>query len=41
MAMGATQTITRRVANDWWLTAVGEAPLPTLKLFAQALERRK
>ena len=41
MAMGSTQTITQRVGNDWWLTAVGEAPLSTLRLFAQSLERKK
>lgn len=41
MAMGATQTITKRVGNDWWLTAVGEAPMSTLRLFAQSLERKK
>ncbi len=37
---GATQTLTRRI-QDWWLTAVGEVPPPTLKAFAQSLERRK
>lgn len=37
---GATQTLTRRV-QDWWLTAVGEVPPQTLKLFAQSLERTK
>lgn len=44
MAMGATQTLTRRLPDkggDWWLTAVGEVPPPTLKAFAQSLERRK
>jgi sigma-E factor negative regulatory protein RseB len=44
MAMGATQTLMRRVPDkggDWWLTAVGEVPAPTLKAFAQGLERRK
>lgn len=40
MAMGATQTMTRRV-NDWWLTAVGEVPAQTLQAFVQNLERRK
>lgn len=39
-ASGATQTLTRRI-QDWWLTAVGEVPPPTLKAFAQSLERRK
>jgi sigma-E factor negative regulatory protein RseB len=44
MAMGATQTLTRRLSDktgDWWLTAVGEVPPQTLKAFAQSLERRK
>lgn len=40
-AMGATQTITKKVAEHWWLTAVGEAPIQTLRLFAQSLERKK
>lgn len=40
MAMGATQTLTRRI-NDWWLTAVGEVPPQTLKSFALNLERKK
>jgi sigma-E factor negative regulatory protein RseB len=39
-ASGATQTLTRRV-QDWWVTAVGEVPPPTLKAFAQNLERRR
>lgn len=37
---GATQTMTRRV-QDWWLSAVGEVPPQTLKVFAQNLERTK
>lgn len=39
-SMGATQTLTKRM-DDWWLTAVGEVPAPTLMVFAQQLERRK
>ena len=39
-ASGATQTLTRHV-QDWWLTAVGEVPAATLRVFAQGLERRK
>ncbi|WP_394789486.1 MucB/RseB C-terminal domain-containing protein [Rhodoferax sp.] len=39
-AVGATQSLTRRM-GDWWLTAVGEVPLATLKAFAQGLERKK
>jgi sigma-E factor negative regulatory protein RseB len=40
LAMGATQTLTRR-SGDWWLTVVGEVPAQTLKAFALGLERRK
>lgn len=36
--MGATTTLTRRIGR-WWLTAVGEVPLQTLRAFAQGLER--
>ncbi len=39
-SMGATQTLTKRM-DQWWLTAVGEVPASTLKVFAQQLERRK
>ena len=39
-AMGATQSLTRRI-GDWWLTAVGEVPQATLKAFAHGLERKK
>lgn len=44
MAMGATQTLLKRLGGkmgEWWLTAVGEVPAPTLEAFAQGLERRK
>ncbi|MCW7541805.1 MucB/RseB C-terminal domain-containing protein [Aquabacterium sp. A7-Y] len=40
MSMGATQTLTRRY-RDWWVTAVGEVPPTTLRLFVQGLERKK
>ncbi len=40
LATGATHTLTRRI-GDWWLTAVGEVPVPTLMAFAQGLERNK
>ena len=40
LALGATHTLTRRI-GDWWLTAVGEVPAPTLAAFAQGLERKK
>lgn len=38
-SMGATQTLAKRL-DDWWLTAVGEVPAPTLKIFAQVLKRK-
>lgn len=46
VAMGATHALTRKISDkgdkgEWWLTVVGEVPPPTLKAFAQALERRK
>ncbi len=44
MAMGATNTMTRRVIDktgEWWLTVVGEVPRQTLAAFAQGLERKK
>ena len=45
-AVGATQTLTRKLddpagGREWWLTAVGEVPVGTLKAFAAALERKK
>jgi sigma-E factor negative regulatory protein RseB len=40
MAMGATQSLTRRI-DAWWLTVMGEVPMATLTLFADGLERRK
>lgn len=39
-ALGATHTLTRR-HGSWWITAVGEVPLPTLAAFVQGLERRR
>ncbi len=39
-AVGATQTLMRR-QGAWWVTAVGDVPAGTLKLFANALERRR
>jgi sigma-E factor negative regulatory protein RseB len=39
-SLGATQTLMRR-RGDWWVTLVGDVPLPTLKRFAGSLERRK
>jgi sigma-E factor negative regulatory protein RseB len=39
-SLGATQTLMRR-HGDWWVTLVGDVPLPTLKLFANGLERKK
>lgn len=47
-ATGATHSITRRFVDrqseqsgDWWLTVVGEVPVPVLIGFAQSLERKK
>lgn len=47
-ATGATHSITRRFVDrqseqsgDWWLTVVGEVPVPALIGFAQSLERKK
>lgn len=40
MSMGATHTITRQLGN-YWLTALGEVPMSTLKQFASGLERKK
>lgn len=39
MAMGATQTLMRR-QGDWWITVVGDVPVPTLRSFAFGMERR-
>lgn len=40
LSMGATQTLTERLGNDW-VTAMGEVPLGTLKLFVASLERKR
>ncbi|QHI98038.1 transcriptional regulator [Xylophilus rhododendri] len=37
---GMTQMVGRRVAHDWWLTAMGEVPPQTLDAFAATLARR-
>jgi sigma-E factor negative regulatory protein RseB len=39
-ALGATHTLMRR-QGEWWVTVVGDVPMPTLKLFVNALTRRK
>jgi sigma-E factor negative regulatory protein RseB len=39
--MGATHVLSQRVSPDAWLTAVGEVPLQTLRLFAGQLERTR
>ncbi|WP_428419956.1 MucB/RseB C-terminal domain-containing protein [Methylibium sp.] len=39
MAMGATQTLTRR-RGEWWITVIGDVPVVTLRTFAAALEPR-
>ena len=40
MMTGATHTLMAR-RGDWWVTAVGDVPMETLKRFVGALERRK
>lgn len=40
LSMGATQATTRQL-GAYWITVMGEAPLPSLKLFANGLERKK
>jgi sigma-E factor negative regulatory protein RseB len=40
LAAGASQAQGRRLADDWWITVVGEVPPATLRAFANALERR-
>ena len=40
MSMGATQTMTRQL-GPYWVTLVGEVPMPTLRLFANGLEHKK
>ena len=40
MSMGATHTLTRHIGS-YWLTAMGEVPMATLKQFASGLERKK
>ena len=39
-SMGATQTLSK-LAGNYWVTAVGEVPLSTLKQFVSSLERKK
>src|SRR5439155_9302171 len=39
-ASGATHTLVKRL-QDWWVTAVGEVPVHTLRAFADNLERRR
>jgi sigma-E factor negative regulatory protein RseB len=44
LTLGATQSLTRHLSErdgDWWLTVLGEVPVPTLQAFVQSLERRK
>ena len=40
LSMGATQATTRQL-DTYWVTAMGEVPLTSLKLFANGLERKK
>lgn len=40
ISLGATQTMTRQIGSHW-LTAMGEVPMSTLRLFANSLEYKK
>ena len=40
LSMGATQTLTRPL-DGYWITVMGEVPMATLRLFANALARKK
>ena len=40
LSLGATHTLTRQL-DAHWITLVGEVPIPTLHLFANALEHKK
>jgi sigma-E factor negative regulatory protein RseB len=40
LSLGATQTLARQLGAHW-ITLVGEVPVPTLQLFASALERTR
>lgn len=40
LSLGATQTMTKKV-EAYWVTVMGEVPMPTLRLFADGLEREK
>ncbi len=40
-SVGATQMLGQRMASDAWVTAVGEVPMQTLRLFVGALERAR
>lgn len=40
LSMGATQTLSRQL-DGYWITVMGEVPMPTLRLFADGLERKK
>ncbi len=39
LRLGATHTLSARVAGDGWATMVGEVPLATLRLFASAIKQ--
>lgn len=40
MAIGATHTLMRR-HDQWWITVMGDVPMPTVVQFANAIERRR
>jgi len=39
-SLGATHTVMAR-SGDWWITAMGDVPMATVRLFSSALERRR
>lgn len=38
--MGATHTVMRQMRDRWWITAMGDVPMPTLLQLLSSLERR-
>lgn len=39
--VGATHTLMQPYGDDWWVTVMGDVPDSTLKMFYQALERKR
>ena len=40
LSLGATQTMTKQI-EGYWVTAMGEVPMTTLRLFADGMQRKK